>query len=70
MSDDLLWCRCLYIGCEPSLSHKQVLLLQPSEKREPDASGKVSVLTQSSIDVLKSEYKCSVLENDAFYSNL
>jgi hypothetical protein len=42
-------------GCEPSLSHKRVLLLQPPGKSEESgSSGRVSVLLQSSVDLLKS----------------
>ena len=41
----------LHSGCEPSLSHKNLLLLQPPSKGE--ASSKVSILLQSSVDLLK-----------------
>ena len=42
----------LHSGCEPSLSHKNLLLLQPPHSKG-EASSKVSILLQSSVDLLK-----------------
>lgn len=46
-----------FAGCEASLSHKRVLLLQPCGKGGGDTctGGEVGVLLQSSIDLLKSK---------------